>query len=144
MSLGNIVLQLFCCYYSWYLYRYFQCWIYCIFTLVLSEVCVHCPIWLFSVVPSHHVFLVYYYYYYYYYFNLHYTNFHMRIHSAHNFTVSRNCCCITWLSQWKSYLWKPLPVMELVKRFFWIFSGSLYYPIELIEVSLFQFLLYSS
>ena len=25
MSLGNTVLQLFCCYYSWCLYRYFQC-----------------------------------------------------------------------------------------------------------------------
>jgi len=25
--------------------------LYCTFTLVLSEVCVHCPIWLFSVVP---------------------------------------------------------------------------------------------
>jgi len=30
MSLGNTVLQLFCCHYSWCLYRYFQCWIYCI------------------------------------------------------------------------------------------------------------------
>ena len=39
MSLGNTALQLFCCYYSWCLYREFQCWIYCIFTLVLSEVC---------------------------------------------------------------------------------------------------------
>ena len=25
MPLGNTVLQLFCCYYSWCLYRYFQC-----------------------------------------------------------------------------------------------------------------------
>ena len=50
MSLGNTVLQLFCCYYSWCLYRYFQCWIYCTFTLVLSEVRVKCPIWRFSVV----------------------------------------------------------------------------------------------
>ena len=40
MSLGNTLLQLFCCYYSWCLYRYLQCWIYCTFTLVLSEVCV--------------------------------------------------------------------------------------------------------
>ena len=31
MSLGNAVLQLFWCYYSWCLYRYFQCWIYCNF-----------------------------------------------------------------------------------------------------------------
>ena len=38
MSLGNTVLQLFCCYYSWCLYRQFQCWTYCIFTLVLSDV----------------------------------------------------------------------------------------------------------
>ena len=58
MSLGNTVLQLFCCYYSWCLHRYFQCWICCTFTLVLSEVCVQCPIWLFSVVPWLHVFLV--------------------------------------------------------------------------------------
>ena len=36
MSLRNTVLQLFSCYYSWYLYRYFQCWIY--ITFVLSEV----------------------------------------------------------------------------------------------------------
>ena len=50
MSLGNTLLQLFCCYCSWCLYRQFQCWIYCIFTLVLSEVWVQCPIWLFSVV----------------------------------------------------------------------------------------------
>ena len=32
--------------------------IYCTFKLVLSEVCVQCPIWLFSVVPRHRVFLV--------------------------------------------------------------------------------------
>jgi len=29
----------------------FQCSIYCTFTLVLSEVCVQCPIWLFSGFP---------------------------------------------------------------------------------------------
>ena len=29
-----------------------------LFTLALSEVCVQCPIWLFSVVPSRHGFLV--------------------------------------------------------------------------------------
>jgi hypothetical protein len=28
------------------------------FTLALSAVCVHCPVWLFSVVPLHHGFLV--------------------------------------------------------------------------------------
>ena len=55
---GNNVLQLFCYYYLWCLYRYFQCRIYCTFTVVLSEVCVQCPIWLFSVVPWLHVFLV--------------------------------------------------------------------------------------
>ena len=58
MSLGNTVLQLFCCFYLWCLYRYLQCWIYCTFTFVLSEVCVQCPIWLFSVVPWLHGFLV--------------------------------------------------------------------------------------
>ena len=58
ISLGNTVLQLFCCYYSCCLYRYFQCWVYCTFTLVLSEVCVQCPIWLFSGVPWLYVFLV--------------------------------------------------------------------------------------
>ena len=58
MSLGNTVLQLFCCYYSLCLCRQFHCWIYCTFTLVLSEVCVQCPIWLFSVVPWLNVFLV--------------------------------------------------------------------------------------
>ena len=58
MSLENTVLQLFCCYYSWCLYRQFQCWIYCTFTLVLSEICLQCLIWLFSVVPWLHVFLV--------------------------------------------------------------------------------------
>ena len=45
--LGYTVLQLFC-----------SC-IFCTFTLRLSEVCVQCPLWLFSVAP-------YYYYYYYY------------------------------------------------------------------------------
>ena len=49
MSLGNTVLQPFCCFYLWCLYRYFQFWIYSTFTLALSVVCVH-----------------YYYYYYYY------------------------------------------------------------------------------
>jgi len=61
MSLGNTVLQLFCCYYSWCLYRQFRCWIYCTFTLVLSEVCVQCPIWLFSGVPWHYCYYYYYY-----------------------------------------------------------------------------------
>ena len=35
MSLGNTVLQLFCCYYSLCLYRQFQFWIYCTYTLVI-------------------------------------------------------------------------------------------------------------
>jgi len=56
MSLGNTVLHLLYCCCSWYLYRQFQCWIYCTFTLVLSEVCVQCPIWLFSGVPWLHAF----------------------------------------------------------------------------------------
>ena len=44
MSVGNTLLQLICCYYSWCLYRQFQCWICCTFTLVFSEVRVQCPI----------------------------------------------------------------------------------------------------
>ena len=52
MSLGNTVLQLFRHYYLWCLYRYFLRWVYCTFTLALSEVCVQCPKWLFSVFPS--------------------------------------------------------------------------------------------
>jgi hypothetical protein len=63
MSLGNTLLQLFCRYCSWCLYLQFLHWLYCTFTLALSEVCVQCPIWLFSVVP-------YYYHYYYYYYLL--------------------------------------------------------------------------
>ena len=55
ISLGNTVLQLFCCYYSWCLY---PCWIFCTFALILSEICVQCPIWLFSGVPWLHAFLV--------------------------------------------------------------------------------------
>jgi hypothetical protein len=44
--LGYTVLQLFCSY------------IFCTFTLRLSEVCVQCPLWLFSVVPWFHAFLL--------------------------------------------------------------------------------------
>ena len=73
ISLGNTVLQLFCCYCSGCLYRYFQCWIYFIFTLVLSEVCVQCPIWLY-----------YYYYYYYYYYHHHHHH-----HHHHHYLVSK-------------------------------------------------------
>ena len=58
MSLGNTVLQLFCCFCLWCLYHYLQCWIHCTFILVLFEVCAQCPIWLFSIVPWLHVFLV--------------------------------------------------------------------------------------
>ena len=32
------------------LYRYLQCWIYCTFTLVLSEECVQCPVWLIIII----------------------------------------------------------------------------------------------
>ena len=41
MSQGNTVLQLFCRYGLWCLYLYFLRWLYCTFTLALSEVCVH-------------------------------------------------------------------------------------------------------
>jgi hypothetical protein len=51
MSLGNTLLQLFCRYCLWCLYLQFLRWLYCLFTLALSEVCVQCPICLFSVVP---------------------------------------------------------------------------------------------
>jgi hypothetical protein len=45
-------LQIQCCSYSSSCtYWYFQCQIYCTFTLVLWEVCVTCPRWLFFVVP---------------------------------------------------------------------------------------------
>jgi hypothetical protein len=36
LSLGNIVLQLFWCYYSWCSYRWFLRWLHCISTLALS------------------------------------------------------------------------------------------------------------
>jgi hypothetical protein len=58
MSLGNTLLQLFCRYCLWCLYLQFLRWLFCTFTLALSEVCVQCPIWLFSVVPQLHGFLV--------------------------------------------------------------------------------------
>ena len=58
MSLGNTLLQPFCCSYSWCIHHYFQCWIYCTFTLVLSTVCVQCPVWLFYVAPWVRGFLV--------------------------------------------------------------------------------------
>jgi hypothetical protein len=51
MSLWNRLLQLFCRYCLWCLYLQFLRWIYCTFTLALSELCVQCPVWLFSVVP---------------------------------------------------------------------------------------------
>ena len=58
MSIGNTVLQPFCRYYLWCLYLWFVPWLCCTFTLALFEVRVQCPIWLFSVVPSLHGFLV--------------------------------------------------------------------------------------
>ena len=58
MSLRNTAFQLFCHYYLWCLYPQFLRWHYCNFTLALSKVCVQCIIWLFSVVPSLHGFLV--------------------------------------------------------------------------------------
>ena len=53
------------------------------FTFVLSAVCVQCPIWLFSVVPS----LLYYYYYYYYY-CYYYATLHSSLRSLQWMTVS--------------------------------------------------------
>ena len=53
-SLWNTVFQLFCLYYL----SLVLLWHYGTFTLALSEVCVQCPIWLFSVVPSRRGFLV--------------------------------------------------------------------------------------
>ena len=50
MSLGNTVLQLFYSYSLWCVYRYFQNLVYRTSTRVLSEVCVPCPVCLFSVV----------------------------------------------------------------------------------------------
>jgi hypothetical protein len=58
MSLGNTLLQLFCRYCLWCLYLQFLRWLYCTFTFALSEVCGQCPVWLFSVVPKLHGFLV--------------------------------------------------------------------------------------
>ena len=37
MCLGNTVLQLFCCYYSWCSYLYLQCLIYCLFLLLFPN-----------------------------------------------------------------------------------------------------------
>jgi len=83
MSLRNTLLQLFCRCCLWCLYLWFLHKLFCVFMLALSEVCVQCPIWLFSAFPLRHGFLVccsrifgliwngpsrsnYYYYYYYY------------------------------------------------------------------------------
>ena len=46
---GYIVAANLCC--LWCLYVQFLRWFFCSFTLALSEVCVQCPIWLFSVAP---------------------------------------------------------------------------------------------
>ena len=45
------ILQLFCTYNLWYMWCYFPSWFFCTFTLLLSEVCVQCPLSLVSVVP---------------------------------------------------------------------------------------------
>ena len=56
--LGYMVLPLFCGYNIWYMKCYFLCLMFCISTLVCSEVCVHCPVWMFSVLPWFFAFLV--------------------------------------------------------------------------------------
>jgi len=38
-----VVLQLFCSYNFWYVWRLFPWWMVCTFTLLLSEACVQCP-----------------------------------------------------------------------------------------------------
>jgi len=58
MSVGDTLLQLFCLCFLWRIYDQFLRWLFCSFTLALSEVCVQCPIWLFSVAPLRHGFLV--------------------------------------------------------------------------------------
>ena len=56
--LGYVVLPLFSGYDIWYMRCYIPCWMFCISTLVCSEVCVHCPVWMFSVLPWFCTFLV--------------------------------------------------------------------------------------
>ena len=56
MCLWYIMLQLCCGYSMWYMSCSFPCQTFCSFTLVLPEICAQCPIWLFSVAPSSHVF----------------------------------------------------------------------------------------
>ena len=56
----SYVLQLFCSCNLWWMSCYCPCWMLCTLTLVLSKVCVQCPVWPFSVVPwdfmlSHYV-----------------------------------------------------------------------------------------
>ena len=76
VSLRNTVLQLFCCYYSRYIYRQFQCSIYCTFTSVLSD---------------------YYYYYYHHHYHLLYAGY-LYLHSLtqtvslHNTVLQQFCC----------------------------------------------------
>ena len=56
--LGYMVLPLFSGYDIWYMKCYIPCWMFCISKLVCSEVCVHCPVWMFSVLPWFCTFLV--------------------------------------------------------------------------------------
>jgi hypothetical protein len=51
MFLGNTIVLMFYDYKLWYMQRYFSWQTLCVFTLVLSEVRVQCPVRLFSVVP---------------------------------------------------------------------------------------------
>jgi len=44
MFLRDTLLQLFCLCCLWYLYFQFLRWLFCSFTLALSEICVQCPI----------------------------------------------------------------------------------------------------
>jgi hypothetical protein len=58
MSLRYIMLYLFCVYNIWYMWCYFPWQAFCTSTLVLSEACAQCPVWLFSVVLWNRAFQV--------------------------------------------------------------------------------------
>ena len=47
MFLEFVVLSRFCIYNLCYIKRHFPCKMFCTFTLILSEVCVHCLVWMF-------------------------------------------------------------------------------------------------
>ena len=49
---GSTVLQQFCSYNSWHMYRYLPYWMFCTFTSAPSEVRVQCPVWLLHVLPG--------------------------------------------------------------------------------------------